>query len=192
MALSHCNTTIELREISLKNRPEELLLISPKGTVPVLKFHDNTILEESLDIMLWVLKKNNSSWLKSNIDTQKNMIYINDNDFKYYLDRYKYHDRYPEKSKNFYNSKCKEFLNHYEKRVSKSNFLLSDSIQFSDVAIFPFLRQYANVDKEDFFQSFPNLNNYLNVFYESELFLSVMNKYALWEKKSKPLITNFH
>ena len=57
MALSHCNTTIELREISLKNRPEELLLISPKGTVPVLKFHDNTILEESLDIMLWVLKK---------------------------------------------------------------------------------------------------------------------------------------
>ena len=192
MALSHCKTTVELREISLKERPEALLLISPKGTVPVLKLPDNTILEESLDIMLWALNKNNSTWLESNMDIQKDMIFANDTDFKYYLDRYKYNDRYPKQSKKEYNKECKTFLRNYENKLSNTKFLLSNSIQFADVAIFPFLRQYVNVDKEYFIKSFPNLNRYLDDFCTSELFLSVMNKYALWEKNSEPLITNFH
>ncbi len=99
MALSHCKQYVELREILLKDRPKELISISPKGTVPVLQLNDNTILEESIDIMLWVLNKNNSKWLDIDIKIQNDMISKNDNDFKHFLDKYKYHVRYLEHSR---------------------------------------------------------------------------------------------
>ena len=191
MALSHCKQYVELREILLKNRPKELISISSKGTVPVLQLNDNTILEESIDIMLWILNKNNSKWLDIDIKIQNDMISENDNDFKHYLDKYKYHDRYPENSKKHYNNECKKFLAHYETKLNNQSYLLSDSMQFADVAIFPFIRQYANVDKDDFKQTFPRLNHYLETFCNSKLFLSVMNKYKAWDKSSEIISTNF-
>ena len=191
MALSHCKTFVELREILLKDRPDELLAISSKGTVPVLQLHNNVVLDESLDIMIWILEKHDSIWIKFNIDEQKSMIHENDNDFKYYLDHYKYSERYPDCSKDQYNEQCKKYLINYEKKLNNHSFLLNDEMQLVDVAIFPFIRQYANVDKEDFILTFPNLNNYLNKFCESNLFISVMNKYSVWNKNSEPLIINF-
>ena len=191
MALSHCEEYVELREISLKDRPKELLSISPKGTVPVLQLKDNTIIEESIDIMLWVLKKNNSKWLQTDLKIQNEMINENDKDFKYHLDKYKYYDRHPEESKEHYNNECKNFLVNYEKKLANHCYLLSNYIQFADVAIFPFIRQYANVDKNGFIQTFPKLNHYLENFCNSKLFSSVMNKYKVWDKSSKILSTNF-
>ena len=100
MALSKSNITIELREISLKKRPDALYQISPKGTVPVLQLVENEIIDESLDIMLWAIDNSNCDWLKNEQEKQLEIISINDGKFKYWLDRYKYSDRYPEHNEN--------------------------------------------------------------------------------------------
>ena len=58
MAIYLADIECELREVYLKNKPTEMLEISPKGTVPVLQLNDGTVLDESLDIMNWVIDKN--------------------------------------------------------------------------------------------------------------------------------------
>ena len=103
MALSYAEIKIELREISLKDRPPELYEASPKGTVPVLIALDKTVIDESLDIMIWALKnKKNQTWTSQDSNKQLTMIEENDTDFKYWLDRYKYNERYPDNSKEYY------------------------------------------------------------------------------------------
>ena len=97
MALAYTNINVELREISLRDRPKELYDVSSKATVPVLITSDGVIIDESLDIMLWSLKNDlNQSWLSQDHKAELNMISKNDTVFKKWLDRYKYHDRYPE------------------------------------------------------------------------------------------------
>ena len=192
MALSQYNVKIELREILLKDRPDELLKISPKGTVPVLQLSNKIIIDESLDIINWVIKNNDSSWTEINYDKQKQIIKTNDKEFKFYLDRYKYSDRYPEQSKDFYQIECKKYLIEYEKYLEESMFLISDKIQIVDIAVFPFIRQYAHVNKLEFSKSFIKLNNYLDRILDSKLFNSVMKKYPIWSLDSKKIITDFN
>ena len=99
MSLAYSDITVELKEIFLNNRPPELYDISAKGTVPVLCLNHTTIIDESLKIMEWALSYNDTkSWINNNHETQIEMISEYDNEFKYWLDRYKYHDRYPEKN----------------------------------------------------------------------------------------------
>ena len=150
MALSEYNIKVELREILLKDRPNELLNISPKGTVPVLQLPNKNVLDESLDIINWVLNNNDSNWRETNYEEQKTMIKNNDEEFKHYLDRYKYNDRYPEKSKEFYQKKCEVYLKNYEEKLTENMFLVSDKMQIADIALFPFLRQYAHINKIQF------------------------------------------
>ena len=109
MALSHTKIKLEVREILLNNRPSSLYDISPKGTVPVLQLLNKDVIDESLDIMIWCLKKNNSDWLNYKFENQLGIINDNDNKFKYWLDRYKYFDRYPDNSKEFYRKKCETY-----------------------------------------------------------------------------------
>ena len=189
MALSKHHITVELREILLKDRPKELLKISPKGTVPVLQ-NNNNVLDESLDIINWVIDNSDSDWKEINQDLQKDMIQINDNEFKHWLDRYKYSDRYPEQSKKYYRDKCKKYLDDYESKLKDKVFLMGNKIQMVDVAIFPFIRQFAFTDKDIFSKSFPRVFNYLEFFLESDLFVSVMNKYPVWAKDNG-IITDF-
>ena len=188
LALAYCVSpeSMELREVVLKDKPDELLAISPKATVPVLQLSNGHVLEESLDIMHFAMSQD--SVLKrefyplhfsSEID---DLIEQNDGEFKWALDRYKYADRY-EESEAFYREKGERFLQQLETRLAQSTYLFGDQFTLSDLAIFPFVRQFAHVNKNWFEQShYANVRNWLNAWLESPLFLSVMKKYAQWHE----------
>ncbi len=179
-----------MREISLRNRPQSLYDISPKGTVPVLQLPNNRIIDESLDIMLWAIAENDK-WI-DNLDEQLNLINDNDINFKPWLDKYKYHDRHPNKERNFYQQECAIFLNKYNSMISSQSFLFGESLMLADAAIFPFIRQCAHVDYKWFSNEFPDLNQWLDDWKKSTLFLSIMNKYSEWIKGSDPTIIDFN
>jgi len=183
MALRYSQITTELREVSLANKPDELLNISKKGTVPVLQLEDGTVLHESLDIMKWALNISDpDNWLlNQDINRQNDAIELinkNDNIFKDHLDHYKYADRFPEHDLQYYRQKCEVFLNHYNTMLSKHAFLSDSHISIADIAIFPFIRQCAFVDKDWFdHSSYNNLQNWLAFFLKTDLFISVMDKH---------------
>tara|TARA_Y100000590_G_C15664040_1_gene993792 strand:- start:679 stop:1254 length:576 start_codon:yes stop_codon:yes gene_type:complete len=191
MALAYTNLQVELREISLRNRPDELYQASKKGTVPVLITIDNVIIDESLDIMLWALKNNSTqTWLKDNYIKDIEMININDTTFKKWLDRYKYHDRYPENSKEYYRENCNKILSLYENQLNVSKYLRRDTISIADIGIFPFIRQFANVDYNWFISNYSKLTIWLEEISSSALFVQIMKKYELWDNETKGVIIN--
>lgn len=188
MALHYAKVAIEYREILLKDKPQTMLDESPKGTVPVLVLADRVI-DESIDVMQWALMHNDpDSWLVHKLDHK--LIRENDGVFKQNLDRYKYHDRHPEHSQQYYLEQCFEFLQKLEaslvhtSKVNKNDqcYLLSKNISVVDVAIFPFIRQLAYVDKTTFDQlPLPKLQVWLDDFLGSDLFALVMQKRPLWQ-----------
>ncbi len=191
LAIASSLISLELREVILRNKPLSLLDISPKGTVPVLLLNDNTVIDESLDIMYWALSINDPEhWLIPNLASDINqLITWNDGDFKYYLDRYKYADRYPAHSEKFYREKAEYFLIELENRLAKQPFLCAENCCLADIAIFPFIRQFANVNNDWFQQSkYQKLNQWLNKLLQSQLFILVMEKYPTWQPQDKPLI----
>ena len=191
MALSYCNVKVELREISLKDRPQSLYEISKKGTVPVMLTKDNIVIDESLDIMIWALERNhNQTWLNKD-NKEMSLINLNDTEFKKYLDRYKYHDRHPQNSKESYRNKCNTILEEYEKNLIKSQYLINDNINIADISIFPFVRQFANVDYTYFENNYVYLSRWLKNISSSEIFISVMKKYDTWDKNKESKIINF-
>ena len=193
MALAYTNIEVELREISLRDRPQVLYHVSQKGTVPVLITSNGNIIDESLDIMLWSLKNDKTqTWLNKNSDKGIRLITINDTTFKKWLDRYKYHDRYPENSKDYYRDKCATILSEYDKQLSNTKYLLRNEISITDIAIFPFIRQFANVNYEWFSNNYTHLENWLNNISSSNLFKSIMQKYNTWNEKDEPQIINFN
>ena len=192
MALSYCNIQVELREISLRDRPQSLYDISKKGTVPVILTKNKNVIDESLDIMIWALnKKNNQTWLNKD-NKEIDLINFNDTEFKKWLDKYKYHDRYPENSKESYRDKCNVILAKYENNLNNNQYLMSNKISIVDIAIFPFIRQFANVDYKWFENNYFNLNKWLNNISSSKLFISIMNKYNTWDKNEDPMINRFN
>tara|TARA_Y100001970_G_scaffold47925_2_gene60665 strand:+ start:4594 stop:5175 length:582 start_codon:yes stop_codon:yes gene_type:complete len=192
MALSYCNIQVELREISLRDRPQSLYDISKKGTVPVILTKNKNVIDESLDIMIWALKKkNNQTWLNKD-NKEIDLINFNDTEFKKWLDKYKYHDRYPENSKESYRDKCNIILAKYENNLNNNQYLMSNKISIADIAIFPFIRQFANVDYKWFENNYFNLNKWLNNISSSKLFISIMNKYNTWDKNEEPMIIRFN
>ena len=190
MALSEAKITIELREILLNDRPKNLYEISQKGTIPVLKIN-NLLLDESLDIMMWAIKKSNINWLDNDKNRQLNMINVNDTDFKYWLDRYKYYNRYPNFNKEYCKNRAIEILVTYEKILNSNNFLGGQNIGMVDIAIFPFIRQFCNVDSDWFMNEYHSLGKWLYQLMKSKLFNSVMNKYKQWDDECSPLIIKF-
>ena len=191
MALSYCEVEVELREISLKDRPQSLYEISKKGTVPVMLTKDNIVIDESLDIMIWALERNhNQTWLNKD-NKEMSLINLNDTEFKKYLDRYKYHDRYPQNSKESYRNKCNTILEEYEKNLIKSQYLINDNINIADISIFPFVRQFAKVDYTWFENNYVYLSRWLKNISSSEIFTSVMKKYDTWDKNKESKIINF-
>jgi len=191
LAIAKSNISVELREVVLRDKPQALLDISAKATVPVLQLSDSTVIDESLDIMDWALSLNDPDNWKDNTlaDDIKQLTEDNDGEFKYYLDRYKYADRYPEHSELYYREKAEVFLTELESRLSKQTYLCSSNCCLADMAIFPFIRQFANVDT-DWFQSsnYKNLKRWLKLHIESDLFISIMSKYPAWKTGDKKLI----
>ena len=193
MALSYSKVSVEVKEILLNNRPPELLTVSIKGTVPVLCINDTTVIDESLDIMKWALIQNDPNlWSHYNKEMQFDMIEENDNEFKHWLDRYKYYDRYPENNRDYYRAKCDRYLTRLNQLLEKNQYLLTNKLLLVDVAIVPFIRQFANVDKYWFEETYAKLSNWLNNIIESKLFTSVMDKYLEYNSEQEPLITNFN
>ncbi|MCE7535074.1 glutathione S-transferase [Aliivibrio fischeri] len=179
LGIVQSNKTVHLREIILKNKPEAMLQASPKGTVPVLITNKGKVIDESLDIMKWALE--GSELLLSATNEMFQLIRENDDIFKSWLDKYKYADRYPDYSEIYYREQGELFLNKLEQRLTTSPMLFSKQYSFSDLAILPFIRQFAFVDIHWFRQSkYKNLQRWLFQFIESELFNSIMNKYPTW------------
>ncbi|MCE4934784.1 glutathione S-transferase [Aliivibrio fischeri] len=179
LGIVQSNKTVHLREIILKNKPESMLQASPKGTVPVLINNKGKVIDESLDIMKWALE--GSELLQSTTSEMFQLIRENDDIFKSWLDKYKYADRYPEYSEIYYREQGELFLNKLEQRLTTSPMLFSKQYSFADLAILPFIRQFAFVDIHWFRQSkYKNLQRWLFEFIESELFNSIMNKYPAW------------
>lgn len=180
-ALYSAKITHEHREVSLKNKPLEMLAISPKGTVPVLQLEDGTVLEESLDIMNWSL---NTPPLSSE---NTELITENDTVFKKALDRYKYPGRYQEEAEIKYREQCERFLGKLETQLNP--FLTGDSPTFTDMALFPFVRQFSMVNPEWFKeQPYPRLKVWLTFFNSSTLFQQVMQNYPLWSPPPPTLV----
>ena len=191
MALAYTNLQLEIREISLKNRPIELYEASKKGTVPVLISLDKEVIDESIEIMLWALKRDpDQTWLVENHMKELDVIEKNDYLFKKWLDRYKYHDRYPNNSKEFYRKKCDNILVEYEEQLQSTKYFLKDSLSLSDIAIFPFVRQFANVDYKWFENKYDKLVLWLERICSSDLFIDIMQKYDEWESNNKNIIIN--
>ena len=173
LALYSAKIVHEHREVDLKNKPMEMLELSPKGTVPVLQLEDGTVLEQSLDIMNWALKEP----LLSAEDAQ--LITENDTTFKKALDRYKYPGRYPDEEGSHDRDQGEIFLQKLEMRLNP--FLTGNTLTLLDMAIFPFVRQFAAVDPEWFdAQSYPRLKKWLDTFVSSPLFQQVMREYLPW------------
>ncbi len=194
MALEYASINCELREVKLSNKPQTMINISNKGTVPVLQLTDGSVIDESLDIMLWALEQTDpDQWL--GVEQKNTLLLIEkyDQEFTQYLDQYKYFQRYPEHSQLYYREKAEIFIELLETNLQEHNgiALVSNRVTLVDVAIFPFIRQFAHVDWEWFSNSqYKNLISWLLKFEESELFLAVMNKQEPWHENEDVALTH--
>ena len=178
MALAYANVQCELRELILRDKPADMLKHSPKGTVPVLITADGKVVDESLAVMLWALEKNDPNNWRHNLATDLEIIELNDRVFKPLLDRYKYADRHPELSEQQHRELTLPYIKNLNESLIEHNFLTADHIGLADIALFPFIRQYAWVNKAWFDQlPLSQLQQWLDYFLNSSLFHQVMKKY---------------
>ncbi|MFJ2386779.1 glutathione S-transferase [Pseudomonas koreensis] len=177
MALRYSGVPVEIVEVSLKAKPAEMLAISPKGTVPVLDANGRVI-DESLEIMRWALAQHDpQGWLLGGDPRIAELIEANDQAFKVHLNRYKYAERYPEQPMEVYRAEGALFLQRLEELLTDRDYLLTDHLSLADVALLPFVRQFAHVDREWFAQTpYVRLQAWLQRFLESNLFTSIMKK----------------
>lgn len=183
MSLRYASITVELREVFLANKPEAMLMLSAKGTVPVLQL-DSQVLDESLDIMYWALRQaDREQWLRPELEAETlALITENDGSFKTHLDHYKYWDRYPTQTQEHYRQQAERFLSKLEGLLANRPFLLTESATLADIAIFPFIRQFAFVDKGWFDQSsYTGLQQWLDYFLNSPIFVGSMERYSPWQ-----------
>ena len=181
MALHYSGIETEIREIALKQKPAHMLVLSPKGTVPVLALDDGAVIDESLDIMRWALARHDpQGWLQDQALSAE-LISENDGSFKQALDRYKYAVRFPEHPAEVYRAAGERFLAALETRLRQHANLLGDAPRLADVAIFPFVRQFAAVDAAWWDVSpYPALRDWLDTWVGSRLFESIMQKHPVW------------
>lgn len=174
----------ELREVNLRDKPAELIELSPKATVPVLQLSNGKVIDESMDIIKHAL----------NIDIispeDKSLIAKNDGEFADILRRYKYQERYPEKSREEYREDAEiKFFNNFEAILTENDYLNGAEIGISDIAIFPFIRQFAGVDEEYFYNSkYKNLQNWLDKILSSPEFEKTMQKEDHWKSGDTAII----
>ena len=180
LAIEISGVEVDLREVDLRNKPQALLDCSPKGTVPVLQLADGTVIDESLDIMRWALAINDPQrWMndanrEAETETRR-LIDENDGSFKIQLDRYKYPNRHPGHTAEIYRDEAGKFLQVLCLRLVRHGYLMGERQSLADAAIFPFVRQFAHVDREWFYATYDGaLASWLDRHLNSPLFLSVM------------------
>jgi glutathione S-transferase len=167
----------------LRNKPPELIACSSKATVPVLVLSDGEVIDESLDIMVWALSRHDpDGWLNGDRILAASLIEQNDNEFKASIDRYKYPERYPGETREASRVKGEGFLTLLEGRLENKPFLNGDQLSLVDVALWPFVRQFAYVDIDWFRDSrYVAVNEWLQRFLDWPLFVAVMEKYPAWQ-----------
>ena len=191
LGLLFADLPVELREITLKNKPAKMLAISPKGTVPVLQLADGVVIEESRDIMEWALEQQDPQELMNpkTLHQGNTLIEQNDQEFKHWLDRYKYTDRHLEITQTEYRKKGEAFLQILEELLTKNTYLLGDSVTIADIGIMPFVRQFAHVDRDVFYSlPYPKLQIWLKNWLAHPLFIQAMTKFQPWQDGDEPLI----
>ena len=188
MALRLANIQCEIREIRLNNKPDSMLDVSPKGTVPVLIL-DETVIEESVDIIDWVIKKRNifvGNITESQISLTNKIIDIFDDKFKHHLDRYKYSSRYKNEDPLFHRNECKKILLEVNGLISDKDYFFSNEFNKIDISILPFLRQFRIADAKWFDEdmNIPRIHKYLHKFLQSKLLEDVMVNIKEWKEGS--------
>lgn len=186
LALAVSGVRYELREVRLADKPDEMLSISPKGTVPVLQMADGAVIDESLTIMRWALTlRDPEGWLAHD---DRVLIACNDGMFKHHLDRYKYADRHgsdPAEHRDL----CLSFLEELEGRLDAGGQIGGTKAGMTDAAIVPFVRQFAAVDR-DWFEArpLPQLKAWLADHLASDLFERIMHRVAPWYPGQRPVV----
>lgn len=187
LALRLSDTRVALREVLLRDKPAALLYCSEKGTVPVLQLTEGEVIDESLDIMRWALALNDPEdclLAARGAPIQREQLALiahNDHRFKTVLDRYKYADRHPQHPPEVYRQQGEQFLAELDARLGEHAFLMGDTLSLADMAILPFVRQFANVDRAWFDGTpYSSLQDWLEGLLSSALFDSVMKKYPVW------------
>ncbi len=187
MGLKVSGLSYEHREIILRDKPAHMLEVSPKGTVPVFITDDGTVIDESLDLLNFALAHHDPlGWLDCDQDTVNTLISENDGPFKHHLDRYKYASRYDENAERgdtdlTHRAKAEVTIRGYEERLATAPFLMGQKQTIADIAIFPFMRQFANTDSNWWNDApYSSTRAWLNRHMESDLFKSIMTKYPLW------------
>lgn len=188
MALFVSNKTVRLREVLLKDKPEEMIAASPKGTVPVL-IDGDAVIDESLAVMRRALAKNDpEGWLLST-DDRDALVAENDGPFKHHLDRYKYSTRYEGADPQEHREAGMAFLRKLEAQLEKSPYLAGDARGFADIAIFPFVRQFRIADPSWFDAApIPYVRRWLEDLSGSALFSAVMKKYPIWKETGEEFV----
>lgn len=188
MALKISGVAFEHREVLLRDKPAEMLAASPKATVPVLILSNGKIIDESFDIMLWALARNDpKGWLTIGLKNMTPLIEAITGDFKHHLDRYKYASRYSKDESRGsvdydHREQACDILKEFENILSTQKFLMCDAASLADFSIFPFIRQFSNVER-DWWNApqFPSLHAWLENFLVSDIFTSIMVKHPIWK-----------
>jgi len=190
MALYLSNTVVELREVSLRDKPQSMLEISPKGTVPVLILDDGNVIDESIEIIEWCIKKKKNIFTETlNSDQElftEDAIKLFDEKFKFHLDRYKYATRYEDVDEIIHRESCVEILKTMENKISNKIFFYTDHLNKIDICILPFIRQFriANPEWFDNHIEFPKVQKWLDNFLKSSILEEIMVSHEVWKKNN--------
>ena len=180
MALLVAGIAFDAHEVSLRDKPPGMLVLSPKGSVPVMVLPGGQVLEQSWDIMRWALNQDATKgwWDAAQTDANLEWLAKNDGVFKQQLDRYKYPERYDEPDRRVQREAAlTSFLRPLSSRLAQSKFLGGCLPCATDIAIFPFVRQFAAVEPDWFVQlEMPAVQGWLSGWLSSSLFHHCMHK----------------
>jgi glutathione S-transferase len=194
LAILHAQQTVVLRDIDMNNKPEEMLSISPKGTVPVLRLSDGLVIDESIDVMVWALTQSDPNNLlyshdKNSLIAMLELIKNNDINFVGALQKYRAASRYHDNNETEFRDMCCEWLREIELRLSQHAYIMGETPSLVDYAILPFIRQFSRVDKKWYAQApFPYLRSWLVNHYNDSTFSKAMVSYPKWSIDSDPII----
>lgn len=193
IAIYKSKQPVLLRDLVLSDKPTEMLSVSPKGTVPVVVTPTGTIIEESFEVMLWALTQGDPDDLlfadDDTLDSMLALIYTFDSEFKRCLENYKCAKRYSESNIVECRQACEKYIVKLEELLSQHRFLMADRESLADIAILPFIRQFARVERQWYLHApYPHLRTWLNRYLQSKMFSKVMTKHPLWLENREDIL----
>ncbi|OUS25370.1 glutathione S-transferase [Thalassotalea sp. 42_200_T64] len=190
LAIYKSKLSIELRDVVLNNKPKEMLAASQKGTVPTLVLPSAQVIDESLEVMLWALNESDpDDLLHSGSAETLTLIAQFDDQFKSCLEQYKCAKRYHESNLAECRQACEVYVKDLEQRLTEHDYIINDKESLADIALLPFIRQFAKVERQWYLQSpYPKVKRWLNRYLQSAMFTKVMAKYPLWSENSEMIV----